>query len=217
MSKKQPHSLVLGDRIENSILLIRGHKVLLDADLAQLYGVEIRALNRAVKRNLERFPADFMFQLTLGEWTAIRYQIGTLDSGKQTAPPGLSSQPVILKTGRGQHRKYLPYAFTEQGVAMLSSVLRSRRAVQVNIEIMRAFVRLRRVLAVNAELARRLDEVEKHVGKHDEQFVEVIRAIRHLMEPPPRPPRRRIGFQVPPDAAGDTKLSGKSQKAKRAN
>jgi hypothetical protein len=194
MPKKQSKSPVPAEHIEQSILLIRGHKVLLDSDLAHLYGVDTKTLNQAVKRNLPRFPDDFMFQLTTEEADALRSQI------------------VTLKTGRGQHRKYLPYAFTEQGVAMLSSVLRSERAVQVNIEIMRAFVRIRKILATNAELARRLDEVERRVGTHDEQFVQVIRAIRQLMEPPARPPRRRIGFQLPDDAKSPT---ARAQRGKR--
>jgi len=202
MAKKRPKSIVPAERIEQSILLVRGHKVLLDADLAQLYGVATKALLRAMRRNIQRFPDDFMFQLTRQEWAALRGQIGTLNAARQPEPSELRSQTVTLKTGRGQHRKYLPYAFTEQGVAMLSSVLRSQRAVQVNIEIMRAFVRLRRILAVNAELARRLDEVEKHLGEHDEQFIHVIRAIRQLMEPPAAPKRRRIGFHVAQDKAG---------------
>jgi hypothetical protein len=131
-------SLVPLERIERAIVVLRGHKVMLDSDLATLYDVKTKVLNQAVGRNIERFPEDFMFQLT--EEEAIR----------------LRSQIVTLKTRRGQHRKYLPYAFTEQGVAMLSSVLRSTRAVQVAIEIMRTFVRLRRMVASNAELARRL-------------------------------------------------------------
>jgi hypothetical protein len=196
MASKRPISIIPAERIEQSILFIRGQKVLLDWDLAKLYGVEIRALNQAVKRNLERFPDDFMFQLAAEEAEALRSQI------------------VILKTGRGQHRKYLPYAFTEQGVAMLSSVLRSQQAIQVNIEIMRAFVRLRRILADNAELARRLDEVEKHLGDHEEQFVQVIRAIRELMAPPARPARRRIGFHVTDDASADEMPRNASGKAK---
>ena len=162
------------ERIEERILLVRGHKVMLDAELAQLYGVPTKVLNQAVTRNIERFPKDFMFQLTEEEAT------------------GLRSQIVTLKTGRGQHRKYLPYAFTEQGVAMLSSVLRSRRAVQVNIEIMRVFVRMRQMLASNAELARRLGELEK---RYDAQFKVVFDAIRELMEPPEKS-RRSIGFRV---------------------
>jgi hypothetical protein len=167
-------SVVAVERIESAILAIRGHKVLLDADLATLYSVEIKTLNRAVKRNLERFPADFMFQLNDDEASGLRCRFGT------------------LKTGRGQHRKYLPYAFTEQGVAMLSSVLRSPRAVQVNIEIMRAFVRLRQMLQQNAGLARKLAAMEK---KYDAQFKVVFDAIRRLMAPP-EPRRKRIGFRA---------------------
>jgi len=166
-------SLIPVDRIERAILLIHGQKVMLDADLAALYGVETRVLVQAVKRNLERFPEDFMFQLNKEE------------------ADFLTSQIVTLKRGRGQHRKYLPYAFTEQGVAMLSSVLRSPGAIQVNIEIMRAFIRLRQMLASNAELARKLDALEK---KYDAQFKEVFEAIRQLMAPS-EPKRRAIGFR----------------------
>jgi hypothetical protein len=167
-------SLVPLERIERAILVLRGQKVMLDADLAALYGVEAKVLNQAVKRSVERFPADFMFQLTAEEAAFLR------------------SQTVTLKTGRGQHRKYLPYAFSEQGVAMLSTVLRSPQAVQVNIEIMRAFVRLRKMLASNAELARRLDALEK---KYDTQFKVVFDAIRQLMAPPTSE-KKGIGFHV---------------------
>jgi len=166
-------SLVLVERIEKAILLVRGQKVMLDADLAALYGVETRVLVQAVKRNIERFPDDFMLQLNKEEVDSLRSQI------------------VTLKKGRGQHSKYLPYAFTEQGVAMLSSVLRSRRAIQVNIEIMRAFIRLRQMLASHVELARKLDALEK---KYDAQFKQVFEAIRQLMIPP-EPKRRPIGFR----------------------
>ena len=176
-------AMVPAERIERSILLIRGHKVMLDEDLAALYAVEVKILNQSVKRNIDRFPEDFMFQLTAEEFANLRYQ-----SGAST----LRSQIVTLKTGRGQHRKYLPYVFTEQGVAMLSSVLRSKRAVQVNIEIMRAFVRLRRMLASHAGLARKLAALEK---KYDAQFKVVFDAIRELMTPP-EPKRRRIGFRA---------------------
>ena len=170
MEEKRPTVPV--ERIEQSILLIRGQKVMLDVDLAGLYGVSVKRLNEQVKRNRERFPSDFMFQLTEQEVTDLRSQFAT------------------LKRGRGQHRKYLPYAFMEQGVAMLSSVLNSKRAIQVNIAIMRAFIRLRQILASHKELARRLDELEK---KYDAQFKSVFEAIRQLMTPP-EPPRRRIGF-----------------------
>ena len=164
-------SLIPVDRIEKIILLLRRQKVMLDADLAGLYGVETRVLVQAVKRNLERFPEDFMFQLSREEYDNLR------------------SQSVTSSDWGG--RRYPPYAFTEQGVAMLSSVLRSRRAVQVNIEIMRAFIRLRQMLASHAELARKLDALEK---KYDAQFKDVFEAIRQLMAPP-EPKRRAIGFR----------------------
>ena len=158
------------ERIERSILLIRGHKIILDKDLAKMYGVSTSNLNKAVTRNLDRFPADFMFSLTPEEFKNLKFHSGT--------------------SSWGGTRK-LPRAFTEQGVAMLSSVLRSPRAVQVNIEIMRAFVRLRQMLATHAGLARRLDKLEQ---KYDTQFRVVFDAIRELMAPPPEPPRKRIGF-----------------------
>lgn len=169
-------------QIEQTIMTIRGQKVMLDTDLAKLYGVETKALVQAMKRNSDRFPRDFIFQLTATEFAVLKSQPGTSN---------LRSQSDTSSWGG---RRYRPYAFTEQGVAMLSSVLRSKRAVRVNVEIMRAFVRLRQALAVSGELARRLDELEARVGKHDEQFVAVVRAIRELMEPPPEPPRKRIGF-----------------------
>ena len=165
-------SLVSAERIEKAILLLRKQKVMLDSDLADLYGVQTKFLVRAVKRNIDRFPADFMFQLSKEEFDDLRFHFGT--------------------SSDWGGRRYPPYAFTEQGVAMLSSVLRSQRAVQVNIEIMRAFIRLRQMLASNAELARKLDELEK---KYDAQFKEVFEAIRQLMTPP-EPKRRPIGFQT---------------------
>ncbi len=168
--------MIPSERIEHAILLIRSQRVMLDSDLAELYGVETRALVQAVGRNKDRFPEDFMFQLTREEFSCLRSQI------------------VTSNEGRGG-RRYPPYAFAEQGVAMLSSVLRSARAVQVNIEIMRAFVRLRQLIASNAELSKRLDELEK---KNDQQFKVVFDAIRQLMTPP-EPPRRRLGFPVKED------------------
>ena len=193
MAKKS--GLASRQRIEDAIIQLRGEKVLLDADLAALYGVTTKALNQAVKRNRKRFPRDFMFCLTATEAAALN-----------------RSQSV---TGSQKHRdpRYRPFVFTEQGIAMLSSVLRSERAVKVNIEIMRAFVRLRRILAVNADLARRLDELERRVGGHDEQFVYVIRAIRQLMEPPPTARRPRIGFHVSDnDPSGDSTRRGMGDK-----
>lgn len=166
-------SIVPVERIHQAIAFVRRQKVMLSFDLARLYGVEPRALVQAVQRNRERFPPDFMFQLTKREWA------------------NLKSQIVISSWGGA--RRAAPYAFTEQGVAMLSSVLKSKRAVRVNIEIMRTFVRLRRVLSANASLSRRLDRLERKIGDHDKQFVAVIQDIRELMNPP-EPKRRRIGY-----------------------
>jgi hypothetical protein len=159
--------------IENRIILIRGHRVMVDAALAELYAVPTKRLNEQVRRNLRRFPPDFMFRLTQEEARSLRSQIATLEKGP------------------GTHHKYLPYAFTEQGVAMLSSVLKSEQAVQVNVEIMRAFVRMRSILAANQELAQRLDELEQ---RYDQQFKAVFDAIRDLMAPP-ETARPRIGFE----------------------
>ncbi len=170
-------SLIPVERIERAIILIRGQKVLLDSDLAGLYGVSTKRLNEQVRRNRSRFPEDFMFRLTAEEAESLRSQIAT------------------LKTGRGQHRKYLPHAFTEQGVAMLSSVLNSERAIEVNIAIMRAFVRLREILATHKDLARKLEDLERKHGEHDEKFRIVFEVIRQLTAPPAEPEKkRRIGF-----------------------
>lgn len=167
-------ALVPLERIEKSILLIRGHKVMLDADLAKLYGVPVRRLNEQVKRNADRFPVDFLFRLTAEEVDALR------------------SQTATLKRGRGQHRKYLPYAFTEHGALMAANVLRSRRAVEVSVLVVRAFVRLRELAGSHADLAGRLDELER---KTDVRFRAVFVTIRKLMAPAPVPPRQRIGFR----------------------
>jgi hypothetical protein len=176
-------SIIPAERIEHYILLIRGHKVMLDSDLAKLYAVPVKVFNQAVKRNRSRFPDDFMFQLT---WAEAR-ELPALDVGPR-------SQIVTLK--RGGNIKYRPYVFTEQGVAMLSSVLHSTRAVQVNIEIMRTFVRLRHLLASHAEVARKLEALERKLVEHDKQFAVVFEAIRQLMEPeePEDPPKERIGY-----------------------
>lgn len=157
--------------IERRIYLIRGEKVMLDSDLAELYEVETKMLNRAARRNRDRFPEDFMFQLTKEEAEALRFQSGT------------------SKEGRGG-RRYLPYVFTEQGVAMLSSVLNSKRAIEVNIVIMRAFVNLRRMMLSNEELNRKISALEQ---KYDENFKAVFAALRRLLAAPEKP-RRRIGF-----------------------
>ncbi|MCC7542663.1 MAG: ORF6N domain-containing protein [Deltaproteobacteria bacterium] len=166
-------SVLPAERIERAIVLLRGQKVMLDDALADLYGVPVRALNQAVKRNLERFPADFAFQLTPEELARLRSQI------------------VTSKTAGRGGRRYAPYAFTEQGVAMLSSVLRSDQAVRVNIQIMRTFVRLRQLVLSNDDLARKLVALEK---RYDAQFKVVFQAIRDLMAPPTERSKRRLGF-----------------------
>lgn len=163
--------------VKGKIYLIRGQKVLLDADLAEMYGVETANLNKAVKRNIGRFPQDFMFQLTAEEAGSLRFQIG------------------ISKPQSRGGRRYLPYVFTEQGVAMLSSVLKSERAVQVNIAIMRAFVQMRELAASNRELGRRLDELEKRLAGHDRQFIAVFETIRKMVQPEAEE-QKSIGFKV---------------------
>ncbi|MBP7836326.1 MAG: ORF6N domain-containing protein [Candidatus Omnitrophica bacterium] len=158
--------------IATKILLIRGKKVMLDRDLAKLYEVDTRQLTRQVRRNIDRFPEDFMFQLTNKELQSLMCQFGT--------------------SSWGGTRK-LPYAFTEQGVAMLSGVLHSKRAIQVNIQIMRAFIQLKRMLLTNASLKRKIEEMEK---KYDKQFVIVFQAIKQLLEPSPIKPKPPIGFRT---------------------
>ena len=178
------------ERIEKRILLIRDRKVMLDADLAELYGVETRILKQAVRRNIDRFPEDFMFELT---WEEVEELQSTRD-----ILTGISrSQIVTLK--RGSNIKYRPFVFTEQGVAMLSSVLNSTRAIQVNIAIMRAFVRLREMLAGHKELAAKLAILERKLAGHDKQILSIVQAIKKLTDPKPLPKKRRIGFNVQED------------------
>ena len=164
------------ERIEQSIQVIRGHRVLLDSDLATLYGVTTKRLNEQVRRNPERFPRDFMFQLSGAEFDALR------------------SQTATSKSGRGG-RRYPPYAFTEHGAVMLASVLDSPRAIELSVLVVRAFVRLRQMLATHAQLAKKLQELEARLGGHDKQILALVDAIRHLTSLP-APPKRRIGFVV---------------------
>ncbi len=167
------NDLIPQEVVEKRIYLIRHQKVMIDRDLAELYGVETKILNRAVKRNIDRFPEDFMFQLSKEEYDQLlRCQIGTLK--------------------RGQHRKYLPYVFTENGVAMLSSVLNSKRAIHVNIQIMRTFTKLRKLMATHKDLKRKIEQMEK---KYDEQFHVVFEAIKQLLESPKKN-KRKIGFRI---------------------
>ena len=186
--------LVVTSQIADAIHLLHGQKVMLDFDLAALYGVSTKALNQAVRRNAERFPEDFMFRLTSEEFERLRSQFVSLKSGNEE--PGRPNWSQIVTSSR-KHRgtTYRVQAFTEQGVAMLSSVLRSARAVRVNIAIMRAFVQLRSALESNRELARKFADLEKRVGKQDQSIAAVIEAIRQLIAPPEKP-RREIGFHV---------------------
>jgi ORF6N domain-containing protein len=170
------------ERVASLIFVIRDQRVILDADLADLYGVSTGHLNRAVKRNAGRFPADFMFQINAEELDFLKCQIG------------------ISKPGRGGRRRSRPFVFTEQGIAMLSSVLNSERAVRVNIAIMRTFVRLRQMLETNRELADKFSQLEQRVDKHDEKIAAILEAIRQLIAPPLKR-RREIGFHVREHAA----------------
>jgi hypothetical protein len=173
-------SVVAVDAIASRILTVRGQRIIVDADLAALYGVTTKRLNEQVRRNLARFPADFMFMLEPGEWEALRSQIAT------------------LKPGRGQHRKYLPYAFTEHGAIMAATVLNSPQAVNVSVYVVRAFVQLRELLSSHKELAKRLDELEARMERklmtQDQAIVGILDAIRQLMAPPVAAKKRPIGF-----------------------
>lgn len=172
-----PKSKALAIPVESRILVLRQQKVILDSDLAELYGVPVRQLNQAVKRNRERFPTDFMFQLTVKEQEVLRSQI------------------VISKEGRGG-RRYPPYAFTEHGAIMAATVLNSQKAVEMSVFVVRAFVRLREMLTANRQLAAKIGELERKLETHDTAIQELIEAIKELMAPPDGP-RGKIGFQLP--------------------
>jgi hypothetical protein len=178
MPKKPSPTELVAEQVERRIYIVRGQRVMLDEDLAELYEMTTKALNQALRRNPERFPSDFAFQLTPQEFS------------------DLKSQFVTSNDGRGG-RRYQPWVFTEHGVAMLSSVLRSDTAVRVNIEIMRAFVRLRRLLATPGELVAQLQKLAETVQLHDGQIRVITDVLRKMMEPPPAPPRGRIGFATP--------------------
>lgn len=172
--------------IATRIMELRGKKIMLDRDLAKLYGVAAKVLNQAVKRNIKRFPADFMFQLSWEEVESLRSQIVTLNNTKNET------------SRRGKHIKYLPHAFTEHGVSMLSSVLNSERAIQVNILIMRAFTKLREILLTHKELAAKIEAIEKRYSEHDKTIKDIFDAIKKLLEAPPEPIKEKkiIGFRT---------------------
>jgi hypothetical protein len=181
-----PAHLVPVERIEHAILLIRGQKVMLDSDLAALYGVPTKRLNEQVRRNQERFPDDFMFRLTQEESSALL---------------ALRSHLATLKKGRGRHRKYLPYVFTEHGALMAANVLNSRRATEVSVLVIRAFVRLRQSLAAHGEVAAKLEELEQRVIGHDEDIRSLVVAIKQLMSLPRERTKGRLGFRPKTDPA----------------
>ena len=188
----KPKQLIRLTGIESRIHLIRGQKVMFDADLAELYCVETKALNKAVQRNRERFPDDFMFQLEREEVANLRFQIGT--SSLQAD----GSMRFQIGTASKRNVRFLPYVFTREGIAMLSGVLRSERAVAVNIEIMRAFVRLQQLLATQADLLAKLTKIEKKAGRQDKDIRTIFNVLKKLMSPPevPRKPRVEIGFHT---------------------
>ena len=188
--------IIPAEQIALRIRHFRGEKVLLDFDLAALYDVETRILNQAVRRNADRFPADFMFQLTSEEAEKLSQVVTPSVAGHDVS----NSSQIVMSSGKYRGKRYRPYAFTEQGVAMLSSVLNSESAVKLNIAIMRAFVQLRRALEANRELARKFSELERRIDKHDSEIAAILEAIRQLMAPPAKP-RREIGFHVREEAA----------------
>jgi hypothetical protein len=176
MSKRKTGIEIPEEVLMGKIYLIRGQKVMLDKDLAELYDVEVKALNQAVKRNPERFPLDFMFRLTKEEYEILRSQI------------------VTLETGRGRYTKYLPYVFTEQGISMLSSVLNSETAIRVNIWIIRVFIKMRELMITHKDILLQIEKLERRIAGHDEDIILIFQYIKQLLNPPQQP-RNRIGFR----------------------
>lgn len=194
--------------IQNKIYEIRGERVMLDRDLAELYGTETKFLNLAVKRNSKRFPKDFMFQLSQEEWEDLRFQIETIETGNSLGlqnatsnkPKSLRLQNETLKKGRGQHAKYLPYVFSEQGIAMLSGVVNSDKALSMNIAIMRAFVEIKKILLQESDLKGQLKLIKERLGEHDVQLNAVYDAMENLLDEKAAgrkwEERGRIGFKI---------------------
>jgi phage regulator Rha-like protein len=176
MAKVIKTLIIPEEKVISKIYFIRGQKIMLDKDLAELYGVETKVFNQAVRRNIERFPDDFMFQLTQEEWNSLR------------------SQFVTLEKGRGKYSKYLPFVFTEQGVAMLSSILNSKTAIQINIQVIRVFTKMRELMSTHKDILLQLEKFEKKFSKYDEDIALVFEHLRQLFNPS-QPPRRRIGFK----------------------
>ena len=176
MAKSAQHVIIPDETVMNKIYLIRGQKIMLDSDLAELYGVQTRVFKQAVRRNITRFPEDFMFELRSEEWGSLRSQI------------------VTLKGGRGQHSKYSPFAFTEQGVAMLSGVLTSETAIAVNIQIIRVFTKMREMLLAHKDILLQLEKMEQNLIKHDDEIRLIFQYLKQLLNPP-QAPRPKIGFR----------------------
>jgi hypothetical protein len=219
MAKKKGSGIVAFERVQAAIIVLRGQRVILDADLARLYGVTPKRLNEQVRRNSERFPADFMFELTRDEVASLRSQIATLDD--QGDERSLRSQ--IVTSRRGRHSKYLPHAFTEHGAIMAATVLNSKEAVKASLFVVRAFVQLREMLSTHRELAVKLDELERRLQKHDDEILALFEAIRQMMQgedegtEEAKPP---IGFQT--EIAGQNsriragkRLPGKASRARK--
>jgi phage regulator Rha-like protein len=175
--KSDAQNIIPLEAIESRIFVLRGHRVMLDRDLAELYGVQTKALNQAVKRNSDRFPEDFMFKLTMEEAALI-----------------LESRSQIVTLNRGQNVKYAPHVFTEHGAVMLANILKSPVAIRASIQVVRAFVRLRQMLATNEDLARKIEAIERKVGKHDSDLQSILTMLKQLLVPPPLPDKRPIGF-----------------------
>jgi hypothetical protein len=176
MTEAKANIIISDEEVLNKIHILRGKKVMLDSDLSELYGVETKLLKRSVNRNIDRFPIDFMFELTQEEYNSLRSQIGTLK--------------------RGEHAKYLPYVFTEQGVAMLSSVLNSEIAIKVNIQIIRIFSRMRELLLTHKEILLKLEQLEKKLTNHDEEIEVIFDTLKELISPPTKE-RKKIGYKLP--------------------
>jgi hypothetical protein len=192
MSARSKRDVVLIEQIEPQIRFIRGQRIILDVDLAFLYGTSTKAFNQAVKRNHKRFPADFMFQLTTEEALAMRSQFATASD----PTPAMRSQIV---TASKRNIRYSPNAFTEHGALMAASVLNTPRAMDVSVYVIRAFVKLRDMLSSQKELAGKVAELERKVASHDTSIQSLVATIRRLLEPPPSPPRRQIGFHAKPE------------------
>jgi hypothetical protein len=188
--------------LDSLILTIRGQKVILDADLAAIYGVPTKRLNEQVRRNIDRFPTDFMFQLSAEESLALRSQIVTLDAEAPDAEAddALRSQFATLKTGRGQHRKYLPYAFTEHGALMAANVLNSPEAVKMSVYVVRAFIKQRELLMAQSDVLKKLAQMDVKLLEHDDDLRVIWQELQPLLNPPPVPHKPQIGFQAKEDS-----------------